>query len=152
MKEIIASVGGRAPPHCPLGVGSQTPKGCKISRCLAQNLVALAKFTVLPLQGLHLLGHFARQTGPCATVDLRLLLVIEPTSHELGAPANPAVATPFSLLAKLETMARLERYGSITSDFTSYPFCPPGRTKNEQGRVAQWLPVRSTRGNIHQAN
>jgi hypothetical protein len=39
------------------------------------NLVRLAKFAVLALQGLQLLGHIGRNPRPLAAVDLRLCAV-----------------------------------------------------------------------------
>src|SRR4051812_5636893 len=45
----------------------------KIGACLAQDLVGLPKLTVLPFQGLQLLGHLSRNAGPLPAVDLGLL-------------------------------------------------------------------------------
>jgi hypothetical protein len=42
----------------------------KIGARLAQDLVGLPKLTVLPLEGLQLLGHLGRNAGPLSAVDL----------------------------------------------------------------------------------
>ena len=72
MKTIIASVGGRAPSHCPASdCLAITERRGKISRRLAQqDLVGLTKLTVLALQSLHLLGHLRRNAGPRTAINL----------------------------------------------------------------------------------
>lgn len=45
----------------------------RTSGCLAQNLVGLAKLTVLPFESLQFPGHFARVAKPGAIIHFRLM-------------------------------------------------------------------------------
>ena len=69
----MAWTGGRAPPHCPVGECAHSPRGGKIGRRLAQDLVRLPKLPALPLQ-------FS---------DPRLLRARRPRPHTLIALSLP---------------------------------------------------------------
>src|SRR3954454_4754947 len=56
-----------------------------MSARLAQDLVGLPKLTVLPFQGLQLLGHLSRNAGPLSAVDLGLL---DPVMKRLRCAAD----------------------------------------------------------------
>src|SRR5690606_38985249 len=57
----------------------------KIRRRLAENLVRLAQFAILPFKGLHLLGHLGRDAGALAAVDFGLL---DPVVQRLRGAAD----------------------------------------------------------------
>src|SRR5690606_4005984 len=57
----------------------------KILLRLAENLVRLAQFAILPFKGLHLLGHLGRDAGALAAVDFGLL---DPVVQRLRGAAD----------------------------------------------------------------